>query len=259
MKLSSSASALGLYKYDYDHPEGGLFGRFYWACLKQFQLWGVTATNVGAEGIGYAGKLVRVGSRTHDKLVKSNFADVSVLSVTANPPGSEEPSYDSFVSASLSYVEVSRELLVCVVANEALVGIHSTKYDGLLQSQVELCRWDCGYGFSSSVEKQPDFHILGLDSGNLTTEEYKSLCTWYAANGVTRTAMLRDVYPYNILNEKQLNAQVSQGVTLRQFAQGQPGCTLTRLTEYGLHLWQVPDSEIARLRNFLVGSPLLLS
>ncbi len=258
MKLSSSASALGLYKYECS-PEYGLFGRFYSAVINQLQLWGVAATYVGADGNGYSGKLTKVGSRTHDKLVKSNFANVSVLSITANPTESEQPSFDCFVSASLSYVKANRELLACIVVNESFAKIHSPKFEGLLQSQVELCRWDFGYGFSSSVEKQPDFHILGLDSGKLTAEEYKSLRTWYTANEDIRMTLIRDVYPYNILNEEQLNIQVSESDTLFQIATSQPGCTLKRLTDYGLHLWQVPDSEIPRLRNTLAGSPALVS
>jgi hypothetical protein len=259
MELSKSASALGLYKYDCDQPQSGLFSRFYSTVLNQLQSWGVKPTYVGAEGTGYSGKLTKVGSRTHDKLVKSDFADVTVLSVAANPPGSEEPSYDSFASASLSYVEVNRELLACVVVNEAFVKLCSPEYDELLRSQVELCRWDFGYGFSSSLERQPDFYILGLDNGKLSADEYKSLSNWYAMPGDVRAALLRDVHPYNLVNDNQLDAQVSDGVTLRQFAQRQPGCALTRLTDDGLYLWQVPDAEVARVRKILVGSPALIS
>jgi hypothetical protein len=259
MELGKSASALGLYKYNCDQPGSGLFDRFYSTILSQLESRGVTPTYVGAEGTGYSGEFTKVGGRTHSKLLKSHFAEVTVLSIAANPPEREEPSYDSFASASLSYVEVNRELLVCVVINESFIKLRSAEYDGLLRSQAELCEWDFGYGFSSSVEKQPDFHILGLDNGKLSAEEYKSLSTWYAAPGEVRTAFLRDVYPYNLLNETQLDAQVSDGMTLRQFAQRQPGCSLTRLTNYGLYLWQIPDIEVERLREILAGSPALMS
>jgi hypothetical protein len=259
MELSKSASALGLYKYNCDQLENQLFSRFYSTLLSQLESCGVTPTYIGAEGNGYSGKLTKLGGPTHNKLVKSGFADITVLSITANPPGSDAPSYDSFASASLSYVEVNRELLVCVVVNESFINLHSVEYDNLLRSQVELCRWDFGYGFSSSVEKQPDFHILGLDNGKLSAEEYKSLCIWYAAREDVRTSLLRDVYPYNFLNETQLKAQVSDGETLRQFVQRQSDCSFIRLTDYGLYLWQVPDAEVARLRKILVGSPVLMS
>lgn len=213
MELSNSASALGLYKYDCSPPENSLFAQFYSTILDQLQSWGVTPTYIGADGSGYSGKLAKVGSRTHDKLLKSDFANVTVLSMAANPPGSEEPSYDSFVSASLSYAEASGELLACIVVNAAFVTLRSAEYDCLLRSQVNLCQWTFGYGFSSAVDKQPDFYILGLDNGKLSAEEYKSLCAWYAAQGKLRSALIRDVHPYNILNEYQLDVEVRNGAT----------------------------------------------
>lgn len=261
MEPSKSACALGLYKYKYncDQSESDLFGRFYSTILHQFRSYGVAPTYIGAEGNGYSGKFTKFSGRTHDKLVESHFAGITALSIVANPRGSEEPSYDNFANASLGFVEVNRELLACVVINESFVKLRSTEYDALMRSQVELCRWDFGYGFSSSTEKQPDFHILGLDNGKLSAEEYKSLRTWYAASCEIRTSSLRDIYAYNLLNGTQLDAHIRDGKTLRQFAQRQPGCSLTRLTDYDLYLWQVPDTDIARLRELLVGTPALIS
>jgi len=259
MELKSSACALGLYKYSFGLPESELFQRFHTVITSLFKSCGIVLTYFGAEGRGYPDKLTKITGRAYEKVVKSEFAGVSGVSLIANPPESDAPAYNSFASATLNYVGVNRELLGCIVINESFVQLRSPEYQGLLRSQVELCRWDFGYGFSSSVEKQPDFHILGLDNGKLSAEEYKSLSTWYAAPGEVRTALLRDVYPYNLLNEKQLDAQVREGVTLRQFAQDQPGCSLTQISDYGLHLWQVPDNEIARLRKVLTGSPVLIT
>lgn len=259
MELYKSASALGLYKYNCAQAGSGIFGRFYSTVLNQFTSCGITPVYVGAEGEGYSGKLTKMGSLTHDKLVKTNFADVTVLSVVANPVGSNEPSYDNFASASLSYVEVNRELLACIVINESFIRIYSKEYDALMLSQVDLCSWDFGYGFSSSAEKQPDFHILGLDNGKLSPAEYRLLIAWYDAPGDVRTVLLRDVYPYNLLNDFQLEAQVGGGITLRQFIQRQPGCSLTRASDSSLYLWKVPEAEIQRLKQILVGSSVLIS
>lgn len=259
MELNESASALGLYKYHCDLPESGLLERFYATVVSLLQSCGITLTYIGADGPGYTDQLTKFGGRAHKRMLKSRFAELTSLSVLANPPQSDSPAYDSFASASLGYVEPNGELLLCLAVNESFIRLHSSEYDGLLRSLVALYHWDFGYGFAARVEKQPDFHILGVDNGKLSAEEYRSLCTWYDANAEVRTAFLRDVYPYNILNDAQLNAQVSEGMSLRQFAQRQPSCSLTRLTDYGLHLWQVPDEEVARLRKALVGSPVLIS
>ncbi len=259
MDLSKSASALGLYKYNCVRPEGDLFSHFYSTILSQLGSCGVSPTYIGAGGIGYSGKLEKFGGRIHSKLVNSRFFNVNLISVAANPTGSEEPAYDGYANASLSYVDANNELLMCIVINESFVKIHSLEFQNLIHSQIKIHEFDFGYGFSSEIEKRPDFHILGLDNGKLSSDEYESLCKWYDATGEVRTTVLRDVYPYNILNEKQLDAQLSDGITLRQFAQRRPGSSLVRLTDYGLHLWRVPDAEVTKLRMLLFGSSILLS
>jgi hypothetical protein len=156
------------------------------------------------------------------------------------------------------YVGSRRALDAFVVVNEAYVEIGTSRFQSLMRSIVDVRRWSFGYGLSLKVEERPELHLLGLDNGKLSSDEHASLCRWYAAPGALRMTSLRDVYPYNILNESQLDGQVRDGLTLRAFAQRQPGCSLERLTEYGLHLWRVPVQELARCRAALVGSPVLL-
>lgn len=259
MNLGNTACALGLYKYDCSKPDGSLFRQFHATITSLFTSYGIIITHFGAEGAGYPDKLTKISGRSYDRMLKSGFADTTGLSLLANPPESTSPTYDSFANAMLNYVEVNRELLLCIVINESFVKIRSREYDELVRSQTGLCRWGFGYGFASSVEKKPDFHILGLDNGKLSAEEYKSLCTWYAAPRDLRAALLRDVYPYNILNDNQLDAQARNGVTLRQIAESHPGCSLTRLAEYGLYMWQVSDAELPHLREMIAGSPVKLS
>jgi hypothetical protein len=259
MELSKLASALGLYKYECDKPDSTLFELFHAAVVSAFQSYGIDCTYFGGEGPGYPDKLTKIGGRAYARAVKSGFVDVTSVEFMANPPHSDAPTYDSFASASLGYVEVDRELVACLVVNESFLELHSKEYDALLRSQARLCQWDYGFGFSSSVDKQPGFHILGLDNGKLSSEEFESLNAWYAAPPEVRTAFLRDVYPYNLLNETQLTARVNNEATLRQFAQDQPDCSLTRLTDYGLYLWQVPDAALDRVRKEVRKSRLLLA
>jgi hypothetical protein len=259
MELSNSASALGLYKYDCDYPPSELFQRFHATIAGLFEVCGVALTHFGAEGRGYSDKLSKISGRMYENMLRTEFAGLSGMSLLANPPESNAPAYDSFASATLNYVEVNRELLACIVVNQAFMRLRTPEYDSLLRSLVELYLWDFGYGFSSSVEKQPEFYILGLDNGKLSAEEYKSLSTWYSAPGEVRRMLLRDVYPYNVLNETQLDTQISKGMTLRQFAESQLGCSLIKLTSDGLHLWQVPDAQVARLREVLFGSAVMLT
>ncbi len=196
--MNESASALGLYQCECDHPANALFSTFSSTILSLLGTWGVTPTYIAATGAEYSGKYFRFGSRAHDRLVHSGFERINALSIAVTPPGSTKPSYDSVVSASCGYIEAIRELLVCIVVNEKYVSLYSPAYEKMLLSLVAICRWDFGYGFSSSVEDQPDFHLLGLDNGRLSPGEYDSLCKWYAATGDARKAFLRNIYPYNL-------------------------------------------------------------
>ena len=259
MKLKNTASALGLYKYECNKPGNTAFSFFYSNIIEILTSWQVSPTYIGAEGIGYSGKLTKVGGRTQGRLLQSSFEHISVLLIVANPFQSDSPAYDHFISASLSYDESNQELIMSFVANEAFVPLDSLRFKEAIASLIHVSTWDFGYGFSTLLEKQPEFHILGLDTGKLSTEEYNSLCSWYATPGPARVNVLRDVYPYNILNEKQLALRVENGITLREFIERQECCSLTRISTSDLYLWMVPPAEIGSFRKVLSSSNLLLS
>jgi len=258
MRMKDTACALGLYKYRCECPSSDLFVRFYSTIMRVLPTLGVQPSHIGVGGIGYPNELCRIGGPVEAKLRDSSFSAISSLSLVADAAGRDSPAYDAFMSTSCGYNETARELLLSFVINEAFMELDTTEFDALLGALVSLCRWDFGYGFSAGVENQPEFHICGIDSGKLSEDEYTELCAWYAAPADVRTTLLRDIYPYNLLNESQLDARVSQGVNVRLLAQTHIRSSLTRMTDYGLYLWRVPDSELAHLRQVLVGSPALI-
>ncbi|MEO8585040.1 MAG: hypothetical protein ABI584_02665 [Acidobacteriota bacterium] len=246
-----SAAALGVHGYGEGHPGSGTFLRFYEAVVGFLEQHGIGPTYVAAEGESYSGKFVRFGERAHERLLRTRMAHVNVLSVAANSPDSEEPSYDSFASVSLSYIPASGESVLCSVINEGLVGLFSNAYYELLTAVVGLCDWDFGYGFASPVAKHPELHILGLDDGQLSPEEQASLSAWYAATRQMRLNHLRDVYPYTIVRGKFLDSRLRDGSVLRNLMEREPGTSLTQLTDNGLYLWKVPEVALVRLRREL--------
>ena len=241
VQLDKLASALGLYEYGEPHPGNAIFGRFYSVATDLFQSLGIQPTFIGAEGEGYSGEFTKFGGRTQTKLLKSDFSGISVLSLAANPSTSDSPAYDSFAMISLSYVEADRELLLCLVVNEAFVKLRSEQWDAIVSTLAHFHHWDFGYGFSANAADQPELHILGMDNGRLSKEDQRLLNAWYAARADVRVRRLRDVYPYNLLNEQQLHQEIGTGVRLKNFIEQQPGCTLTRLTDDGLYQWKVSE------------------
>ena len=258
MELSKSASAIGLYSYGRHNPGSDGFSRFYSLINEQFHSWGVAATYIGAEGEKMPRKMTKINGRVHKKLIESHFSDISTLILHVNPLGSDAPGYDNFISVSLGYISQTKELLACCKINEAYVSMGSSRFDVLIRSLIDLSEWDFGFGFPALVKSSPDLYIMGMGNGEESPEEYQKLCIWYLLPGNVRVKILRDIYQYNILNEAQLNSQLRPGVSLRQYAQKQPGCSLTKSTGYGLYLWRIPASEINRVKNDLVGTSLML-
>lgn len=259
MELNRSASAMGLYEYGSPHPGSALFSRFYSVATNLFQSLGIQPTFIGAEGDGYSGKFTKFGGRTQTRLVKSGFSGITVLSLAANPSTSDAPSYDSFAMTSLSYFDSDRELLLCLVINEVFVKLRSAQFDRIVDALARFHHWDFGFGYSGNVADQPELHILGMDNGRLSTEERKLLNAWYAAPAKMRTTRLRDVYPYNLLNDQQLHEEIEPGVDLKAFIEQHPGCKLTQLTDDGLHEWKVSDDiTLHQLRTRLRCLPIIV-
>ena len=259
MKLDRTVSVLGLYEYGNPHPGNALFSRFYSVATDMLHSFGIQPTFIGAEGNGYSGKFTKFGGRTQAKLLQSGFSDISVLTLAANPASSDAPSYDSFACLSLSYVDTSTELLLCVAMNEAFVKLGSERFDAAAGSLARLHHWDFGFGFSDDAAAQPELHILGMDNGRLCPEDQSLLTAWYEAAADVRVGHLRDVYPYNLLNEQQLQQEVAAGVRLKEFIEQQPGCTLAPLADGGLYEWKVSDDKVLdQLRKQLRALPILI-
>jgi hypothetical protein len=259
MQLAQTASALGLHEYRDQPPSRETFKQFHALVMETFRLHGITPTYFGAEGEGYPDKYTKISGRAYSKLIKSDFSGICELSLAANPSTSDAPAYDSFAAASLGYVDAMQELLLCMVVNEAFIKIRSGEWEALVGAFTRFHRWDCGYGFSGNVADQPELYIMGMDNGRLSKEDQELLNAWYAAPAEVRVSRLRDVYPYNLLNEQQLHQEIRAGARLKDFIEQQPGCTLTRLTDDGLYQWKISDdTTLDQLRKQLRGLPVMV-
>ncbi len=259
MELLKTASAFGLHSFGKPAPDGGAFEQFSTTAIALFSEHGIVPSYVGIEGEGYSGDYKKYGGAAHKKLMKSDFDRITVLSIVANPEGSDEPSYDGFATVSFSFVESTQEALLCFVVNESIIPFASDAYDDAWNAFLDLNAWDFGYGFRGEAEKQPDFHILGLDSGNLTEAENAALNAWYGTLPDERLNRLRDIYEYNFVSRHQLYNNVIDGVTLLQFIEQNQFGGMRQLTEHGLHLWKLDESQVCQIRRQLEDSECLIS
>lgn len=258
MQLSINSNAMAFYRYKTCEPSGELFGIFHEIVIAQWSKLGIKPTFIGIDGSGHTGKLTPFSGRVHQKSILAGFANVIALQIVANPPSSDAPAFDSFADASLIHSETLGELLLCVSFNDHFISVTSPHYKVLLKYFTDLSEWDFGYAFSNLAAKRPDFHLMGISDGTLQENEQALLNAWYFASDDTRRSLLRDVYPYNILNECQLKQTLFDGRTLEQYAATQKDCSLEPIGNYGLHLWHVWGANITQIRADLLKSRLLV-
>lgn len=253
--LSPTEWALGLFQYPPAQPASSSFAEFYYLAVKLLEEIKAPATYLAAEGDGYSGELVKFGGKINRRLIDSAFEGVTVLSVVTNPPGSKEPSYDRYASASLSW-NLPNELLLCLAINDALLPFGGERFHRLVLDLLRWQPWSFGFGLDDLVTRQPDFHVLSLDNGKLSKDERTALTRWYRAKAEERQRKLRGVYPITILNREQLRQPVSADQSLEQFIRSNPSFHLEAVGD--LMVWEIPASQLAATQERLQDSPALM-
>ena len=233
--------ALGLYDYLSAAPNPQTFARFFRIVSDFLGGLSIVPSHIAAEGEGYTGKLTKSGSAVTKRLVESEFAHISALSIVVSPNNSKEPAFDRLVSASLTWTALS-ELQMCLVANEASAQFLGSQFDSVLKTLLEWRTWAFGFGLKDEISLQPELHILTIDNGRLTNQEREALTRWYRARNEDRQVRLRDVYPVNVLNQKQTD-RVIAGRTFGAIIESIPDSKVEEIN--GVTLWKVPESKLA--------------
>lgn len=255
--LKPTASVLGLHGFAEDPPDASVYAAFHGVALDVFEGCGISVTYFAAEGDGYTGEFSRVGSPSYKKLKSADFRGISVLSLAANPRGSDEPSFDSFATVSLTYLHPTHEVTLCLVINESAMSFGGEKYLAAIMQLSALFSWFGGYGYPDAVDRHPELYVIGLDSGRLSPSELKRLRAWYSATPQRRMQCLRDVYPWNLLTESTLDRELDSGQSLRKIIQ-KSGTGVERLPREGLYLWRVDRARLEEQRTQLQSVGLIV-
>jgi len=257
MDLSDRSCVLGLYSYGRPAPHPEVYREFHTLVVSTLQGCGVSPTYAGVQGAGFSGKYVRAGNQRYREVVEGGFQGISGLTLLVNPRESRSPTYDSFIMVSLAYIEANDELLLCWLVNERFIELEDPRFEEAIDSFAGLADWDFGYAFSDQSDRQPELHVLGLDSGHLSRSEHDELNAWYSTSPANRVLRIRGVYRRNMLNERQLSAEVGGGV-LRDFITHDASCSLRQLRA-GLYEWAISDDgAVRRISEELAGSSALI-
>ena len=151
------------------------------------------------------------------------------------------------------------ETLLCLAMEERFTAFEGGAFEGILQALAALQPWDFGYALLQPAEKKPEFHVLGLDDGKLNKEEQRRLNAWYASVPGQRLRKLRDVYPYMLINDKQLGEKIAFPQSLEDVARSDAHSVLTRCDGSSLWLWKVQSEAIDSLREKLAACGALIT
>lgn len=256
--LSEQEWVIGLHSYCEVPEPANVFSRFNSAVIELLSDLGLQLTYVGIEGDGYSGKATKSNGAAYKRAQESRFSGITVLNLLCNPTGSCQPAYDRFFSASLNITPHNDNLLT-VSVNDGIVEFANAEFSRILKLVSNLHAWTTGYAFADSVAKKPEFHVMGLDDGNLSPDELKRLTKWYCSKPDDKANRVRSVYPFNLLNVSQLEQRLENGKTLREFAEEHESSQLSAHGYGGLALWTVPEAEVPSLRSALDGCAALIA
>lgn len=249
--------ALGLFRYREALDVAPLFVRFHELMSQVLQSLGLVCTHVAIDGPGHSGKLVKASSATFKRAAESGFQGISALVIAVcSPANSRQPAYDLVLSASLTWIESLKEMLLCLTVNGAVTPFRGDAYWGAVSTLAGLDEWDFGFSFCDLATRQPGFHVLSLDNGRLGPQEYAQLTKWYGSPAAQRVRLLRDVYPVNLLGSTQLSSDAG-GQKLADRIEGMPYTATTRVGS--LTAWCVQDEQLQHARKILGEAGLLIA
>jgi hypothetical protein len=236
-----------------------LFSDFHQRVTEELQRKGLAPSYVGVDGKGYSEKFQKASGAAHKRAQASGFSDITSLGIICNPTSSGSPAYDRFVSISLGINEIIDNSSLCFAMNNGIIEFGSEGFHRILKEMANLHDWGFGYAFIDHVKKQPEFHALGIDDGNLSDDELARLTKWYCSPPEEKIKKARSIYPYILLNEVQMSQVIDDGQTLKEFAQGCANSTWTDNGYGSLGLWSISDSEIATVKSILKDCNVFIS
>lgn len=246
-RLNQREWVIGLHDYHGIPKPQMVFAAFHELVIEELRQLGLDVTYVEIEGDGYVDKATKARGTAYRRVKDDGFAGITGLSLICNPPNSDAPAYDRFFSASLGITPHNDNLLAFCL-NDGILAIGSDGFRRILKRLANLYDWTTGYALIDLASKHPEFHVMGLDDGQLSADEYDRLTRWYTAKREDKVTRIRSIYPFNLLNHDQLQQRLSNGQTVRQFVESHDSSILIAEGYGNLALWVVSRSEVAAVR-----------
>lgn len=223
-------------------------------------------THGGVTGNGYSGSLKSI--KTISKQLENNsYQEINSLSVYSVV--SEDKTYNDwqFYASVMSSPQAKNcELVICLDNSYSFLG--SKMMTDTISKINGLFYVDYAIGYDREYTLGPHYFASGVSQGlERNSLEAEKIAEWFRAilnNSFFKRKILRDVYPVNILNNEQLQSNLtSKGIlgfqnslTLEKWIIKNNFGILTKITER-LWLWEV-KSQIESISQELCKNKLLL-
>ena len=223
-------------------------------------------THGAVTGNGYSGSLKSI-KLINKQLESNSYQEINSLSVYSVV--SEDKTYNEwqFYASVMSSPQAKNcEMVICIDSSHNFIDTPMVA-DTILKIN-KLFHVDYAIGYNREYALGPHYYASGVSQGlERNSLEAEKIAEWFRAilnNSFFKRRILRDVYPVNILNNEQLQSNLtSKGIlgfqnslTLEKWIIKNNFGILTKITER-LWLWEV-KSQIESISQELCKNKLLL-
>lgn len=220
-----------------------------------FQAENLSLDKLKVRGPGFSGKLNNFDS-TAKKARTNGFSNMSLFAIYSIAHEYETVLQDWVATSS---VRLDHENYCVVSAGSKILNMRSKKTFKLLSDLASSLRPAYGIVYFMERMQGPTLYAIGLnyassiDAAVAQTQEKENITKWGdigMTDEVYRMGLMRGLYPYNFLNETQLNMPVGE-YSLKEWISKDPQ-RRGQLSEFGeLTLWKIGDLHIAKIGHEL--------
>jgi hypothetical protein len=239
---------------------------FFDTMTQWFEKLGYPPNRLSIRGLGHSGKAISF-TRGAANLRKTGFKEISTIGMYSMPP-----KWDFLINDCLLYASYNNDTRydgrskfsdMTVAARSSIASLAHDSLLPIAQTLVEELKPDYGIGYKGLKSKAPSLYAIGLNYGAGASsgpeyEESVNIGRWSDGmeQHVYRGGILRDVYPWNFLNRKQLDMNVGD-ISLEQWIQQDDNRGSLNPISKDLHLWEVQDANIPALKIELCNVDLI--
>lgn len=255
----TNATAIGFYRHLSELPSNDEMMSAYEGLEAIVRDLGVEPTYFSAwDGLSRGG-WQKYGGAQNRRALEQRLEGICLVGLAANPTGSSQPAYDSFVQASFGYSEAEEQTFLEVVIHEPYLSIGNAPCDSLVNKLAQFWQWDYGFGLERNAGRSPSTFLGGALSRTETPEEKRRIEAWYACyQPEERRKRVRDIFPYNMVGPEHLAHRLPDGRSLREFIEADADSELRPLAD-NLWLWKVNADRTEAMRDKLRGTGIIIA